>query len=78
MTEHNSKTPEQMTKSSAEAMNKSQTQQNSLNWKTGAGENSQPGHVYSEKARKTDQVAATEYSDGDGGFNPRDKLETGE
>lgn len=78
MTEHNSRTPEQMAKSSAEAMNKSQEQQEFISRKSGSTMTGQPGSAYSDKARKTDQVAATEYTDGDGGFNERDKLETGE
>ena len=78
MTENNSRTPEQMAKSSAEAMNKSQQQQEFISRKSGVTMAGQPGSAYSDKARRTDQVAATEYSDGDGGFDARDKLETGE
>ncbi|MFC7364447.1 MULTISPECIES: hypothetical protein [Bhargavaea] len=78
MTEHNSRTPEQMAKSSAEAMNKSQEQQEFISRKSGGTVTGQPGSAYSDKGRKTDQVAATEYTDGDGGFDERDKLETGE
>ncbi|SEJ34388.1 hypothetical protein SAMN04488127_1684 [Bhargavaea ginsengi] len=78
MTEHNSRTPEQMAKSSAESMNKSREQQEFISRKSSGTTTGQPGSAYSDKARKTDQVAATEYSDGDGGFDPRDKLETGE
>ncbi|MCW1928582.1 hypothetical protein [Bhargavaea beijingensis] len=77
MTENNSRTPEQMAKSSAAAMNKSQEQQEFISRKSGGSMTGRTGSTYSDKARKTDQVAATEYTDG-GGFDARDKLETGE
>ncbi|SIT85680.1 hypothetical protein [Edaphobacillus lindanitolerans] len=78
MTEHNSRTAEQMAKSSAEAMKKSHEQTQSIAKKSGSKPTVQPGKAFSEEGRKTDEVAATEYTDGDGGFDPRDKLETGE
>ena len=78
MTQNNSRTSEQTAKSSAEAMNKSQEQQEFISRKSGGSMTGQPGSAYSDTARKTDQVAATEYTDGDGGFDARDKLETGE
>ncbi|MET3575327.1 hypothetical protein ACFFIY_09505 [Bhargavaea ullalensis] len=78
MSQNNSRTPEQMAKASAEAMKKSHEQTQNIAKKSGGTSPVKPGKQFSDEARKTDQVAATEYTDGDGGFDPRDKLETGE
>lgn len=78
MSQFNGKSAEERAKASAEAMKKSQDQQDSIAKKSAGTSPVKPGTGFSKEARRTDQAAGTEYQDGSGGFDERDKLETGE